>query len=140
MRREPRRGAEVTWRSIPVLGVRDVKATAEYWREVLGFELDAESGVFMGVGDDEAGGVYGIVQRDGAEVHFQIRRGALPDGPRERIETDVYLRVDDVDALHQELVGLGAKVWGPPSTAPYGLRELRVEDLNGFRITFGSPP
>jgi catechol 2,3-dioxygenase-like lactoylglutathione lyase family enzyme len=128
----------VGWRAIPVLGVRDVRRAAEYYRDVLGFELDPRNGVFEGVGDDEPGGVYGIVRRGGAEVHFQIRRGALPERDRERIETDVYLFVPDVDALHEELGKRGARVWGPPADARHGIREIRVEDIDGYRITFGS--
>jgi hypothetical protein len=27
-----------------------------------------------------------------------------------------------------------------PRVAPYGLREIRVADLNGFRLTFGEFP
>jgi uncharacterized glyoxalase superfamily protein PhnB len=49
----------------------------------------------------------------------------------------VYLYVTDVDGLHAELERRGATIKQPPQTAPYGIRELVVEDLNGFRLAFG---
>ena len=126
------------WRPAPVLGVRDVRRTAEYYRDVLGFHLDPETGVFQGAGEDP-GGVYGIVDRGGAAIHFQIRRGDLPSRRREPLERDVYIYVDDVDALYAELRNRGASLAELPRNAPYGLREIVAEDFNGYRIAFGSP-
>jgi uncharacterized glyoxalase superfamily protein PhnB len=56
---------------------------------------------------------------------------------RHSFERDVYIYVDAVDFLHQELRGRGAIITQAPRNAPYGLRELEVEDLNGYRIAFG---
>lgn len=130
--------ARPRWTAAPILGVRDVRRTAEYYRDVLGFSLDPETGVFEGAGDDP-GGLYAIVERDGAAVHFQIRRGDLPARRREPLERDVYIYVDDVDALYAELRRRGASVPEPPRTAPYGLREIVAEDLDGYRVAFGAP-
>ena len=70
-----RRGAgrPMSWRAAPVLGVANVQEAAEYYRDVLGFELDPERGIFRGVGD-EAGGVYALLHRAGCSIHLQIRR------------------------------------------------------------------
>ena len=125
-----------TWRASPVLGVRNVRQAAEYYRDVLGFNLDPVEGVFQ-PSPDEPGGVYAIVKRAGTWIHFQIRRGDLPERRRESIERDVYLYVDDLDALHAELQRRGAAIQQGPRTAPYGIREIEVEDLNGYRLTFG---
>src|SRR5437899_815488 len=62
-----------TWRASPVLGVRNVRQAAEYYRDVLGFSLDPVEGVFQ-PSEDEPGGVYAIVKRAGVWIHFQIRR------------------------------------------------------------------
>jgi uncharacterized glyoxalase superfamily protein PhnB len=125
-----------SWRVSPVLGVANVRQSAEYYRDVLGFTLDPVEGVFQPRGD-EPGGVYAIVKRAGVWVHFQIRRGEMPKRERPSFEGDVYLYVDDVDALHAELVQRGARVLQEPRVAPYGIREIIVEDLNGYRLTFG---
>lgn len=45
--------------------------------------------------------------------------------------------VDALDALHADLVRRGAVITQGPRMAPYGIRELEVEDLNGYRLTFG---
>ena len=129
------------WRASPILGVRSPRAAAEYYRDVLGFALDPDDGVFA-PSPDEPGGVYAIVKRPGAWIHFQVRR----DGPRvssrlpsarPALERDVYLYVDDLEALHADLVRRGARILSPPRATPYGLREFVVEDLDGFRLAFG---
>lgn len=124
------------WHVSPVLGVRNVREAAEYYRDVLGFNLDPLNGVFQ-PSADEPGGVYAIVKRSGVWIHFQIRRGDLPDRRRQSIERDMYIYVDDLDALHADLQRRGAKIQQGPRMAPYGIREIEIEDLNGYRVTFG---
>src|SRR5262249_9645105 len=106
------------------------------YRDVLGFSLDPVDGVFE-PSPDEPGGVYGIVKRSGVWIHFQIRRGDLPQRTRQPFEGDVYLYVTDLDSLFQELKQRSAVILQPPRAAPYGIREVIVEDLNGYRLTFG---
>ena len=93
----------MSWTAAPILGARDVKRATEHYRDTLGFEVTS---LFEGVGDD--GGVYGIVNREGLTIHLQIRRRELPSN-RERIESDVYLYVEDADALFKELLGLSER-------------------------------
>jgi uncharacterized glyoxalase superfamily protein PhnB len=124
------------WRASPVLGVKNVRQAAEYYRDVLGFSLDPVDGVFQPTAD-EPGGVYAIVKRSGVWIHFQIRRDDLPQRTRPPFERDVYLYVQDLDALYADLQQRGATVLQPPRLAPYGIREIVVEDLNGYRLTFG---
>jgi len=119
----------------PILGVPNVRQAAEYYRDVLGFALEPD-GVFQPTAD-EPGGVYAIVKRPGAWIHFQIRRGEVPVRVRQAFERDVYVYVAGVDSLYQELLKRGAIIEQPPRNAPYGLRELEVQDLNGYRLTFG---
>ena len=125
-----------TWRASPILGVRHVRQAAEYYRDVLGFSLDPLDGVFQPT-EDEPGGVYAIVKRGGVWIHFQIRRGDLPELKRQSFERDVFVYIDNLDALYADLQRRGAEILQPPRVAPYGLRELVVEDLNGYRIAFG---
>ena len=47
---------------------------------------------------------------------------------------EVY--VEDADALYAELVANGAQIEGPPISHPWGLRDFKVADLEGNRITF----
>jgi len=116
--------------------VRNVRQAAEYYRDVLGFSLDPVDGVFQ-PSPDEPGGVYAIVKRSNVWIHFQIRREGSAQRPRSAFERDVYLYVDDLDALFAELQERGAVILQPPRAAPYGIREMVVEDLNGYRLAFG---
>jgi uncharacterized glyoxalase superfamily protein PhnB len=113
-----------------------VREAAEYYRDVLGFDLDPVDGVFQPTAD-EPGGVYAIVKREGVWIHFQIRRGDSPARARPSFERDVYVYVEHLDALHADLVRRGARILAPPRMAPYGLREMVVEDLDGYRLAFG---
>lgn len=124
------------WRASTILGVPEVRQAAEYYRDRLGFELDPIDGVFQ-PSADEPGGVYAIVKRAGVRVHFQIRRGERPERQRSPLERDVYVYVADLDELFAELQRRGATVTQPPRATPFGLREIVVEDLNGYRIAFG---
>jgi catechol 2,3-dioxygenase-like lactoylglutathione lyase family enzyme len=125
-----------SWQASPVLGVRDVRQAAEYYRDVLGFSLDPVDGVFQ-PSPGEAGGVYAIVKRGGVWIHFQIRRGELPRRTRQPHERDVYLYVDQLDRVHEDLLTRGAIITQGPRLAAYGIREFDVEDPNGYRLTFG---
>jgi catechol 2,3-dioxygenase-like lactoylglutathione lyase family enzyme len=126
------------WQASPILGVRHVRRAAEYYRDVLGFSLDPD-GVFQ-PSRDEPDGVYGIVKRPGAWIHFQIRRDEIPERRRAAFERDVYLYVDDVDSLYADLRRRGAQIQAPPQMASHGIREIVVEDLNGYRLAFGEIP
>lgn len=126
-----------SWRASPILGVANVRRTAEYWRDVLGFFLDPDDGVFAPV-PNEPEGVYGIVKREGVWVHFQ-RRGdaAAPRVNRPPQERDVYLYVNLVHEVHADLLARGATIVQPPTVAHYGILEFVAEDPDGHRIAFG---
>jgi uncharacterized glyoxalase superfamily protein PhnB len=53
---------------------------------------------------------------------------------------DLYIYVDDVDELHEELAGRGADILNPPVKTEYGLREIRVRDPHGYILAFGKSP
>ncbi len=120
----------------PILGVKRVRQAAEYYRDILGFSLDPVDGVFQ-PSASEPDGVYAIVKNGDVWIHFQIRRDTIPVRDRHSLERDVYLYVNDISATHAELSSLGANIISPPANMPYGLREFTVEDLNGFRLTYG---
>ena len=105
------------WRASPVLGVPNVRQAAEYYRDVLGFELDPVDGVFQPTAE-EPGGVYAIVKRAGVWIHFQIRRDEPPKRTRPAFEGDVYLYVEGLDSLHAEFQHRGAVILQPPRGTP----------------------
>jgi len=50
---------------------------------------------------------------------------------------DAYFWPDDVDALHAELKERGATIVHAPTDQPYGLREFRAQDPDGYILAFG---
>jgi predicted enzyme related to lactoylglutathione lyase len=102
----------------PVLHVPDVVATAEFYRDVLGFTWD--------FGDE----IYAVVWRDNSAIHF-VRDAASPKG------VHLFQWVKDVDAYYREITGRGAKAASQPENQPYGIREFGVQDINGVGIVFG---
>ncbi|MCB9951947.1 MAG: VOC family protein [Planctomycetaceae bacterium] len=128
----------ITSRVSPVLGVPHVRRAAEYYRDVLGFTLDAVDGIFAPPGT-EPRGVYAIVKLGDAWIHFQSREVSMKSGERPALERDVYLYVNDVAELFAEMKHRGAKIFQEPFDAPYGIREFVVEDLNGYRLAFRQP-
>jgi catechol 2,3-dioxygenase-like lactoylglutathione lyase family enzyme len=122
-----------TWRICPILGMRDVRAALDTFTKQLGFRLH---GSFEP--DAREGMVYAILSRDGAEIHLQIRRHAPATALREGFERSAYIRVEDADALHADLVARGARILEAPHDQPYGMRELAVAAPEGHVLAFGS--
>ena len=107
---------------IPILAVRDLRTSIEYWQSRLGFERswgwDAEES-FGGVGHGEV------------DVFFCRGTQGHPG-------TWVFLEVDDVDALHGELAERGADIHEPPVDCAWGMREMLVADPDGHRVRFAT--
>jgi hypothetical protein len=52
----------------------------------------------------------------------------------------LYFNTDDVNALYTELHGTdGISGLTKPKDLPHGMREIAVDDPNGFRVVFGQP-
>jgi aminoglycoside 6'-N-acetyltransferase I len=123
-----------SWAACPILGMRDVAAAAEYFRSNLGFELTS---ILDGIADEPA--VYAIVKRGGIEIHLQIRRGNAPAAEREQIENDIYVRIQNPDALRDEFVRRGVKLLRDIMDEPYGMRDFSIFGPEGCRLVFGAP-
>lgn len=113
----------------PSFVVKDVVATAEYYRDVLGFEI---LGYFL------APPVFAMVGRGGVEIHFG-KADAEPQRSNltfRTISSDAYIWVDDVVALFEELTASGADIIEGPIMRVYNCLELEVRDCNGFKLVF----
>ncbi len=110
--------------------VPNVVATAEYYRDVLGFEI-------LGYFADPP--VYAMVARGGVEMHFGKADGeANPSSAEVRqVGFDAYIWVDDIYQLHEELKEAGADVTEGPVKRIYESTETTIKDCNGFTIVFG---
>jgi catechol 2,3-dioxygenase-like lactoylglutathione lyase family enzyme len=111
----------------PHFVVRDVLATARWYRDVLGFQ-------FSTWGEPAE---FAIAFRDGVEI--MLSQPAEPFVPRPNrtvnpTGNDLYLRVDDVEALYGELRGKDARIIQEPVTRFYKMREIEVVDPDGYII------
>ena len=120
----------------PMLEANDVKATADFYVDVLGFELTSSI-------PDGDGGYEWVSLRRGA-VGFMFNGRHFHDGvvdeehPATPIITgSLYLNVEDVDALADELRGRGAIIDFGPVDQPHGMREIGLTDPNGYFLLFG---
>ena len=117
--------------SAPVLLVRDVVLSAEYFRERLGFSYDR----FWGEPPDFCMG-----RRDGHIVMLSQAPFDAKLVPHWRVVHqmwDVYFWVDDVEALYQELTQRGATIDYHLAVKAYGVKEFGVQDADDHDIAFG---
>lgn len=113
----------------PFLLVPDVRAALAYYREVLGFETQEY---------EHAPDENGTATRDGCTIFFNVGRRATPNSQVAPPDLfDVYLWTDDVEALYEELRDRGADLVHAPTDRPWGMREIRVRDTNGYVLGFG---
>jgi catechol 2,3-dioxygenase-like lactoylglutathione lyase family enzyme len=110
--------------STAVLTVKDIEASLAYYRDKLGFDIAFEYGnpTFY------AGLCSGKVT-----LHLI----SASQTPRQPGHGAVTIDVDDVDAVHADLVKRGAKVLKEPKDYDYGMRDFDVADLDGNMIFFG---
>jgi RNA polymerase sigma factor (sigma-70 family) len=108
---------------VPILRVKDVAASLDYYRQRLGFENGSTWGEPP---------VWGGCNRDGIGVYFSVHQGHPGSW--------LALSVENVDALHEEYRARGARILSAPQDTPWGLREMRVEDPDGNVLRISSEP
>lgn len=102
---------------------------------------------------------YRVVRRD--EGYASLRRGAavlglgpaakLPRGgggpgfTQERLEGDrgagveIVLEVPDLDAAYEQALAAGVEIADPPRRRPWGLRDFRLADPDGYYVRVTTP-
>ena len=114
-------------KAVPMIHVPDVEAAAK-WYEDVGFRL---------VRTHSDDGVMSWALLSCGESELMFNEGGKPSNS-DRREVDLYVQVEDVDALRQRLSGR-VEVVHDLYDAIYGMREFIIRDLNRFWITFGQP-
>lgn len=114
--------------SAPQLLVPDVAATTQYYVDKLGFSL---------IGLVAEPPVYGMVVRDGYQVHFAKAEKAVPNVQLKADAFDFILWIPEIDAFYNELKHRGATIIREIELKPYCSREFVIEDNNGYRILIG---
>jgi hypothetical protein len=108
---------------IPVLNVKNVPASIDYYVNKLAFELEWQYG-------DPPG--FACVVRDKVRIF-------LCEGAQGAPGMWMVIDVQDVDALYDDYKRRGAIIRQPPTNFPWGMREMNVQDLDGHRLRIGGP-
>jgi len=112
--------------AIPLLHVSNSMTAEEFYCKRLGFRRE-----FAHRADDaKADPCYMGLTRDGVWLHVSSFSG---DGISGGV---VNLIVEDVDALHAELVANGVRIAVGPVDQTWGTREMYVKDADGNSIRF----
>jgi catechol 2,3-dioxygenase-like lactoylglutathione lyase family enzyme len=104
----------------PILRVRDIPASKDYYTRILGFEVDFETPGFISV----SRGKCHLFLCQGDQGHF----GSW-----------VWIGVPDVKILVEELRASGARIRHEPTNYPWAM-EIQVEDPDGNVLRLGSEP
>ena len=117
--------------SAAILLVKDVIASANYYRDKIGFTYDR----FWGEPP-----CFCILNRDG--FHLMLSRVEdskyiVPHYKAVEKMWNVYFWVNDANRLYEELKERGANIDYDLCDQPYGCREFGIQDLDGYDIAFG---
>ena len=117
--------------SAAVLLVKDVVASANYYRDKLGFGYDrlwGEPPNFV------------ILRRDAYSLMLSQTDDPARILPHWRVVEkmwNLYFWVDDVETVYQECQQHGAIIDYSLGMKDYGVKEFGVQDLDGYDIAFG---
>jgi hypothetical protein len=107
---------------IPILRVRSLSASIDYYVNVLGFQVDW-GGEDLGIAS---------VSRDGRPI-------MLCEGQQGQPGMWVWIGVEDVETLHCDYAARGAAIILKPTNYSWAY-EMRVEDPDGHVLRIGSEP
>lgn len=118
--------------SSAVLLVSDIDRAVAFWRDRLGFACKTygEPPDFATASRDDASVLLALCRTPGAIV---------PNWKLVDKTWNVYIRVDDADAIYAELQDRGAPIDYELYDAPHGFREFGTQDPDGHDIAFGQP-
>lgn len=115
------------------LTVRDVHASAAWYRDALGFRVDREvvrDGAVRAIAVSAGNVRLMLNQDDGAKGQDR----AVGQGFSMMLTTK-----QSVDDVAERITSQGGALEMPPTYTPWGMRALRVRDPNGFTFVVASP-
>jgi catechol 2,3-dioxygenase-like lactoylglutathione lyase family enzyme len=121
-----------------ILAVADVDRSLAFYRDLLGFAVDA-------LYDDPP---YASLSRAGMRLSLaeqghpaEDRPGVSMSAPADPAVADavLVLEVADCLAVHEELVARGAPMLAPPYSPPWGGHRFFVRDPDGFLLEVEQP-
>ncbi|MFT3764581.1 MAG: VOC family protein [Minicystis sp.] len=110
-----------------VLAVPDLARSAEFYRDVLGFEIRE-------MGDPG----WRMFVKDACRIMAGECPDAIPPADLGDHSYFGYFVVDDVDRYHDQVCAKGVEIVKPLRDEPWGMREFGLRTVDGHRIMIGS--
>jgi glyoxylase I family protein len=119
----------------PLIEVFNMPASLAFYRDKLGFRITGDSGL-----GDESGWVMLELGDATIMLNTAYDDGERPDAPdparvAAHHDTCIYFGCPDVDAAYAHLRANGIDAQ-PPSTAPYGMKQLYVTNPDNYNLCF----
>lgn len=112
--------------SSPIFPVDDPLKTAEYYRDVLGFDINfkwEDPPTYIVLNRDDAVGIHLVKKQD------NIKQSTT--------HSSLFIFVHDVDVVYEEYQKSGADIISPIGDRDYGMRDFDIKDPNGYILVFG---
>jgi catechol 2,3-dioxygenase-like lactoylglutathione lyase family enzyme len=121
----------------PFFIVDDLRATLEFYRSGLGFNVLHKGG--DGLGHD----FWAIIGRDQVMLMFKHITPQIHPQPNpsrhEWAAWDAYILTSDPDSLYKEFLARGVSMHRELTNTVDGLRAFEITDNNGYVLCFGRP-
>lgn len=117
------------------LFVADVERSVEFYQRVLGFATERTSAGYASLRRGDA--IVGIGAASGLPAGHYFDASAL--GGRRGAGVEIVLEVGDLEAAFEAAQAAGARVLSSPSMRPWGLRDFRLADPDGYYIRVTTP-
>ncbi|MEA1906489.1 MAG: zinc ribbon domain-containing protein [Euryarchaeota archaeon] len=118
----------------PLLSVRNMLDTIEFYRNSLGFEMDMAF-------PDADNPQYASLTKDEMSLMFDLAENIGVGGDEKLgVGLNLYLNIDtDIDEYYDELKRKNVRITVEIKDEPFGIRDFTVEDVNGYKLTFNQP-
>jgi uncharacterized glyoxalase superfamily protein PhnB len=111
-----------------VIAVHDLERSAEFYREVLGFEVQE-------VGDPG----WRFLFKDECFIMAGECPGSTPAHELGDHSYMAYIEVDGIDRFYEQVRSKNAELTKTLRNEPWGMREFGIRTIDGHRIMFGAP-
>ncbi len=115
----------------PLLAVRNVEETIEFYKNILGFETGM-------VFPDENNPEYADLSKDGMVMMFLLAKNmGIGSDEKLGIGVNLYMEIDgDIDEYYTELKNRSVKFVYDINDEHFGIRDFAIEDIDGYQLTF----
>ena len=115
----------------PLLAVRNVKDTIEFYSDILGFE----TGMIF---PDESNPEYADLSKDGMVIMLILAKNmGIGSDEKLGVGVNLYMEIDgDIDEYYAELKNKSVKIVYDINDEHFGVRDFAIEDIDGYQLTF----